>query len=111
MKEPEKPEFNLDPDIKWQSPEVEAQKELEHQFELAPLTNDQERLRMFAKGYHELCQKYNLYIDGCGCCESPFLQEEGYTKLAPYLHEINYIKPDNIERQIEALINKNPGKF
>ena len=35
----------------------------------------------FLKEYEKLCQKYNMGLQGCGCCGSPFLNE---------IDEINY---------------------
>lgn len=29
----------------------------------------------FLKEYEKLCRKYNLAITGCGCCDSPCLEE------------------------------------
>lgn len=81
------------------------------QFDLNPDTEDQARLKGFAKEYSQLCDKYNLFINSCGCCSSPFLSEKNCTKLSEYLAEVNYVEPDTIERQVETLIRHNPGKF
>lgn len=81
------------------------------QFNLAPDTEDQARLKGFAREYRQLCEKYNLFIDSCGCCSSPYLNEKTFTKLSAYLSDIDNIEPETIEQQVAALIEHNPGKF
>lgn len=34
---------------------------------------NESKLNDFLKELAELSQKYDIYIGGCGCCESPFL--------------------------------------
>jgi len=33
----------------------------------------------FLNEYEELCRKHNLSIGGCGCCDSPYLDDEFHT--------------------------------
>lgn len=39
--------------------------------------NDIFKKEEFLKELSKLSKKYNIYIDGCGCCGSPFLEYMG----------------------------------
>lgn len=43
------------------------------EFDLQPLTARETRVLGFATEYAALCQKYDVRIEACGCCNSPFL--------------------------------------
>lgn len=45
-----------------------------------------EKIISFLKEYEEICKKYGLYIDACGCCDSPYLCS------GPDVHDIKYIE-------------------
>lgn len=34
-----------------------------------------DNVKEFLKELTELCDKYNIYIKGCGCCGSPWLED------------------------------------
>lgn len=36
---------------------------------------DKERAKAFLKEYYKICTKYGYVVDGCGCCDSPFLTD------------------------------------
>lgn len=36
---------------------------------------NKEKIIDFLREYRELCKKHNIFIGGCGCCNSPFLEE------------------------------------
>jgi len=36
---------------------------------------DKTRVRNFLREYYQLCRKYGLIVDACGCCESPWLSD------------------------------------
>jgi hypothetical protein len=36
---------------------------------------------MFLKELGELSKKYNMYIGGCGCCSSPYIDDENGKEL------------------------------
>ena len=38
----------------------------------------------FINEYKQLCKKYNLHIDSCGCCQSPWV-----ASILPRKEEIN----------------------
>jgi hypothetical protein len=61
------------------------------------------KIKEFLKEYAEICKKYKLYIDGCGCCNSPYLQ-----KFDKYIDES--IKRENSfwysESEIKKAINE-----
>lgn len=73
-------------------------------FELKLLTENQLRLVHFAEEYRILCQKYNLYVDSCGCCNSPYLSEIVPTTLGDIIEDLTCITPKNIEARVEALL-------
>ena len=33
---------------------------------------DDERFQAWAAEYETLCRKYEIIVDGCGCCKSPY---------------------------------------
>jgi len=39
------------------------------------MTDRKERVKAFLKEYYALCKKYNLCVDACGCCNSPWIYE------------------------------------
>lgn len=41
--------------------------------------NETERILNFLNEYKSLCKKYNVSIEGCGCCGSPFIKTENGT--------------------------------
>lgn len=45
---------------------------------------DEKKLNKFLKELSELSQKYGIYISGCGCCGSPFLEELDENEVAKY---------------------------
>lgn len=47
----------------------------------------------YLKEYESLCKKYNLTIDGCGCCGSPFIDNVKFDE--DEIYEINEIKLEN----------------
>ena len=86
---------------------------MESEFNLKPQTPTasellRERLIGFAKEYVTLCNKYNLTIDGCGCCGSPYLTEIEETKEAKQfnLHTISGCDLSDITYRIEEYIAK-----
>jgi len=30
-------------------------------------------IQKFLEEYEQICKKYGIYIEGCGCCDSPYL--------------------------------------
>lgn len=36
---------------------------------------EETRINHFLKELAYLSKKYNLYIEGCGCCESPYIRD------------------------------------
>jgi len=34
-----------------------------------------ERFRRFLEEYEQLCRKYGVIVDACGCCDSPWLRK------------------------------------
>ena len=36
---------------------------------------DEHTKKLFLNEYKTLCLKYNLHIDACGCCSSPWLND------------------------------------
>lgn len=37
--------------------------------------DNKERIAAFLAEYRDLCQRHGLFVNGCGCCDSPFLSE------------------------------------
>ena len=45
------------------------------------------RVENFIKGLEELCKEHGIYIDSCGCCNSPWLEDaETHERLADNLY-------------------------
>lgn len=56
------------------------------------MTEEMEKLNSFMDELTEISKKYKLYIDGCGCCGSPFIID-GKANVLEY--EIGFIKSKN----------------
>lgn len=71
------------------------------------ITEDQ--IKLFLKELSELSRKHHIYIDGCGCCGSPYLVAlEGYVFKDDY--DIGYY--ENLEGNDEnGYIVENRGKY
>ena len=53
------------------------------------------RLLKFLKEYYRICKKYNIIVNGCGCCSSPFITDVKY----------KFDVEDEIRWQIEHLVS------
>lgn len=65
----------------------------------------EETKQLFLAAYKELCLKYGVVVDSCGCCDSPFLARlnnlEDYCRSSYKFSK----KPLGIESHIEHLEN------
>ena len=61
--------------------------------------NDDDKLKLFQKELLELYLKHGFYVDGCGCCNSPYIRSiasvresqldyEGVETVAQYVNKI-----------------------
>lgn len=48
----------------------------------------------FLKEYQELCQKHKMGLQGCGCCGSPYLDNNS-EDIQEEVNDINYDYEDN----------------
>mgnify|MGYP007133757300 CR=1 FL=1 len=65
--------------------------------------NDKEKIKELLKELTELSEKYGLFIQGCGCCGSPWIFEERahkdydnlvYTNNGYIVDDIEEVIPD-----------------
>ena len=35
------------------------------------------RIKEFLEKYYALCREYRMWVDGCGCCDNPFIMISG----------------------------------
>lgn len=75
--------------------------ETTQEFDLRPASVQRDRLLGFASEYQAMCEKYNLEITACGCCNSPWLTEiDGVPDEKPVF--IDDVEPDNIVQRVTA---------
>lgn len=54
------------------------------------------RIRMFLQELSALSKKYDIYIDGCGCCGSPWIEDKRTGKEYDFLTYKNQYEVDGI---------------
>lgn len=54
------------------------------------------RIRMFLQELTALSDKYDIYIDGCGCCGSPWIKDKRTGKEYDFLTYKNQYEVDGI---------------
>lgn len=54
------------------------------------------RIRMFLQELSALSKKYDIYIDGCGCCGSPWIEDKLTGKEYDFLTYKNQYEVDGI---------------
>lgn len=54
------------------------------------------RIRMFLQELTALSDKYDIYIDGCGCCGSPWIKDKRTGKEYDFLTYANQYEVDGI---------------
>ena len=84
-----------------------------------------EKMTEFLQDYEVLCRKHGLYLHGCGCCGSPFLNEmnaeyelffNDYTKHVCYEEydfykdEVPYFKDGEIRDEREGVVTTSQEK-
>lgn len=43
---------------------------------------DKEKMTAFLQEYEALCRKHKMYINSCGCCDIPWIAEDGAVEEA-----------------------------
>ena len=69
----------------------------------------------FKNKYEKLCNEYNIFIDGCGCCGSPYLNEFYTFSIDNFSFRDNKLKYKfelnrNYEKYIKKYLKKLGGK-
>lgn len=59
------------------------------------MDEQQNNLNLFLKELGELTKKYNITIDGCGCCGSPYLIDISDDSDVNYIGDNLYFDKDN----------------
>lgn len=67
-----------------------------------------DRLLGFASEYQAMCEKYNLEISACGCCNSPFLTEitRSIKNEGLNLSEMDDLCADNIVARVQYFVKE-----
>jgi hypothetical protein len=47
--------------------------------------DNQEQCAAFLREYEALCQKYGLFVEACGCCDSPWIEEADEGERAEHI--------------------------
>jgi hypothetical protein len=78
--------------------------ENDKEFDLMPASPLRDRLRGFATEYAELCKKYNLTIDSCGCCNSPWIVEVNVDEGRDFIVHIENVDATDVVGAVEKFI-------